>query len=205
MALTRYSGDTDIISLLDNQPNDNDGLSADQLKAKFDQFGTAFKEYLNNTLIPEIEADIGNAAAGISPTGISGSAIRDRTIETQKLSNSSGNEAVQTNVIKNGAVTKEKLASAVQNTLDAVAGKTTHSTVTVTLSSSSWSDYQQTVTATGVTASNTVIATSGTDDTSHNAWSNCDIRAISQASNSLTFKCRSVPTDNVTVNVLILN
>ena len=49
MAMTAYTGDTNYISTLDDQPNDVGGLTAAQLKAKFDQFGTEFIAWLNLT------------------------------------------------------------------------------------------------------------------------------------------------------------
>ena len=205
MALTRFTGDADVISQLSNQPNDNDGLSAAQLKAKFDQFGSVFKNYLNNILLPEVESAINAAATGIGTSGFSGAIITDGTIMAEKLSASSGIEAVKTEVVRDGAITKPKLNAAVQAVLDAVPLKTTHETKSATLAAASWSDNVQTVTVQGVTASNVIIATAGTDDTSHAAWSNCDIRATAQGSNSLTFKCRTVPSTDVFVNILILN
>ena len=205
MALTRFTGDADVISQLSNQPNDNDGLSASQLKAKFDQFGSVFKNYLNNTLIPELESAINAAAGGISPSGFSGSLLLDGTISASKLSNTSGSEAVRTDVVRNGAITEPKLSSALQTLLGTIGDKTTHAATTALLSSSSWVSNQQTVTVQGVTSSNDIIATGAEDDASHSAWSNCDIRVIAQGTNSLTFKCRTVPADNVTANILILN
>lgn len=205
MALTRFTGSSNVISQLSNQPNDNEGLSAAQLKAKFDQYGETFKDFFNNTFLPEVESAISAAAAGITPSGFSGAIIIDGTIMTEKLSSTSGIQAVSTQTIRDAAVTKQKLSSEVQAILDDVSGKTVHSTVSVVLSADGWGeDNTQTATATGVTTNNTVIATAGVDDTSHEAWSNCDIRAIAQGTNTLTFKARTVPTSNVNVNILIL-
>lgn len=55
MALTTCSVNTGVISSLDDKPNSVGGLSAAQFKAKFDEAATGVKNYLNNTLIPEIE------------------------------------------------------------------------------------------------------------------------------------------------------
>lgn len=123
MALTRFSGDADVISQLSNQPNDNDGLSAAQLKAKFDQYGADFKDYFNNVFIPEVESAINAAAAGVGTSGFSGAIILDGTVMAEKLSTVSGVEAVKTEVVRDGAITKPKLSAAVQATLDEVAGK----------------------------------------------------------------------------------
>lgn len=55
MALERFEKDMDIILALDDEPNDVGGLSADDLKAKFDEGGKAIKEYLNSVLVPHVE------------------------------------------------------------------------------------------------------------------------------------------------------
>ena len=205
MALSRYTGNTNYISQLSDQPNDNDGLDPAELKAKFDQFGTEFTEYFNETLLPELETAINAAASGIPTGGADASILLDGTITNSKLKNTAGSEAVNTNVIRDGAVTGDKLEASVKAAVDAVGGKASFTTITVTLDNDDWSNKIQTVTATGVTADNTVIATAAPDDTSFSAWSNSGIYAAVQALNSLTFKCRSVPTSDVTVNILILN
>lgn len=74
--------------------------------------------------------------------------------------------------------------------------------ITVTLASASWSSDTQTVTATGVTASSTVIispAPSNIDD-----YGDAGIYCSAQGSNSLTFACATTPSNDITVNVLIL-
>ena len=204
MALSRYSGDTNYVSQLSDQPNDNEGLSAAELKAVFDKFGTEFKNYFNNTLLPEVETAINAAAAGIPTGGADASILLDGSITNSKLKSTSGSEAVDTNVIKDGAVTGDKLEASVKSAVEAVAGKASYATITVVLDKDDWSNSIQTVTATGVTAENAVIATSANDDASFAAWSNSGIHAVVQALNSLTFKCRSVPSTDVDVNILIL-
>lgn len=52
--ITNFLKDMDIISALDDQPNDIGGLTAAELKAKFDEGGKAIQTYINNTLIPEV-------------------------------------------------------------------------------------------------------------------------------------------------------
>ena len=201
MALSTYTGATNYIAQLSDQPNDNEGLSAAELKALFDKFGTEFKQYFNETHVPEVETQINAAAQGISTDGVDGSLIIDGTVETAKLDDG----AVETAKIADEAVTLGKLESSVQSAVSAVAGKASFTTITVVLDKDDWSSSIQTVTATGVTATNVVIATSGNDDTSYTAWNNCGIHATVQALNSLTFKCRSVPSSDVNVNILILN
>ena len=73
MALTRFTKDMAIISALGDEPNDVDGLSAADLKAKFDEGGQAVKTYLNDTLLPEAEQklatkeELNGVVAGVSP------------------------------------------------------------------------------------------------------------------------------------------
>lgn len=55
MSLTQLTKDMNIVSALDDQPNDIGGMTAAELKAKFDEGGNAIKLYLNGTLITELE------------------------------------------------------------------------------------------------------------------------------------------------------
>lgn len=55
MSIEQFSKDMLIISRLDDEPNDAGGLTAAQLKGKFDEGGAAVKEYLNNVLLPALE------------------------------------------------------------------------------------------------------------------------------------------------------
>ena len=53
MAFTPFSYDMDIVTKLSDTPNVDDGLTAFQLKEKFDEGGKAIKNYINNTLLQE--------------------------------------------------------------------------------------------------------------------------------------------------------
>ena len=57
MALTSLTDNLNIVSALDDEPNDVGGLSATELKAKFDVAANLIKTYLNGTLLPELAAD----------------------------------------------------------------------------------------------------------------------------------------------------
>ena len=82
-------------------------------------------------------------------------------------------------------------------------GTTCHTTITVSLCNTCWSNCSITVTATGVTASNTIIVSPDTDNITVYAenW----IYAASQSNNSITFCAESEPSDVLDVNVVILN
>ncbi len=56
MALTKYTESTEIIAGLSDQPNSSDGLTAAQLKTKFDLNAENIKTYLNSTFTTEQDA-----------------------------------------------------------------------------------------------------------------------------------------------------
>lgn len=76
-------------------------------------------------------------------------------------------------------------------------------TITVTLASANWSSKSITVSATGVTASNTVIVSPDPSDMSDYTdwWVYCS----GQWSWTLTFECDTEPINDIDVNVVILN
>lgn len=55
MAMNGFTKDMNIIQKLNDEPNDRDGLTAGELKAKFDEGGLAVKDYLNNTVKPHVD------------------------------------------------------------------------------------------------------------------------------------------------------
>lgn len=56
MSLNKFVKDMAIVSKLDDEPNDVGGMTAAELKATFDEGGVALKDYINNTLVPYLEA-----------------------------------------------------------------------------------------------------------------------------------------------------
>lgn len=51
----KFEKDMNLISALPDEPNDVGGLTADELKRKFDEGGLAVKEYINEELLPGLE------------------------------------------------------------------------------------------------------------------------------------------------------
>jgi hypothetical protein len=58
MALNKLEANLDIIAGLGNTPGPDDGLSPEQLKAKFDEAANIIKDYLNSYLIPELDKTV---------------------------------------------------------------------------------------------------------------------------------------------------
>lgn len=76
--------------------------------------------------------------------------------------------------------------------------------VTVTLTTSGWSSNTQTVTVSGVVASETAqLITPTPAIASQSAYYEAGIMCTNQGANSLTFTCQTVPTSNLTVYVVI--
>lgn len=82
-------------------------------------------------------------------------------------------------------------------------GGTKMATTTVSLPKANWASKTQTVSASGVTASNAVIVTPA--PASFSAYSEAAVCCTAQASGTLTFICERVPEANLSVNVLILS
>lgn len=78
-----------------------------------------------------------------------------------------------------------------------------HTVITVTLLANWWSGTTQTVTATGVTATNTVIISPDPSDFSD--YTSAIIYCSAQWVDSLTFACDTIPSNDIDVNVVILD
>lgn len=112
MAFTKVTKDMGIIGALADKPNDVGGLTAAQLKAKFDEAGEALKLYLNNTLTAELEAAGGAGNIGISAiTGLTANTVQAALAALKTLIDnvSLGHVTVGTDEIINLAVTTDKL------------------------------------------------------------------------------------------------
>ena len=78
-----------------------------------------------------------------------------------------------------------------------------HTSLSITIATSDWSNNTCTKTVTGVTASNTVIVSPAS--ASFEAYGEAQVRATAQGANQITFACTDVPSSSLTVNVAILN
>ena len=73
---------------------------------------------------------------------------------------------------------------------------------TGTLTADGWSNGSQTITVSGVTASGNVLV--APSPASQDAYAAAGIKCTAQAANSLTFTCKTAPTEALTVNVVLL-
>lgn len=114
MAIGTLDTDLNVIQQLDDLPNAVGGLSADALKAKFDEAGLAIQGYLNQTVVPAINGIVEQALPDNSVTtakivdgAVTNGKLADASVGTSKLVNT----CVTTGKINDGAVTAAKLAS----------------------------------------------------------------------------------------------
>ena len=137
MSFTRFTEETGNISALSDRPNDMEGLSASELKARFDKAGNDVKEYINDELLPALEATTAAGNIGISAiTGLVADTVQealqalftalqdvtlgdipDGSIGTTKIADDAITEdklddgAVTTTRLEDGAVTGDKIGT----------------------------------------------------------------------------------------------
>ena len=61
LVIPSMKDDIDVIQKLDDEPNDVGGLTAAELKAKFDESGNIIKKYLNEVLVPQLSDTVAEA------------------------------------------------------------------------------------------------------------------------------------------------
>ena len=86
MSLEKLTKDLNIVQKLDDEPNDVGGLSAAELKKKFDEGSLTIQEYINATLLPALET-LGVETSVQLPEGAGFKYIRlnaDRVLETSQ-------------------------------------------------------------------------------------------------------------------------
>lgn len=118
MAFTRMTKDMDIISKLDDEPNDVGGLTAAQLKAEFDKAGNTVKDWLNGVLLTELEGRKGAGNIGVSAiSSLTGAltvqaALEKLVTQIQEVSQGAvADGSINAGKLTDGAVTGAKLAN----------------------------------------------------------------------------------------------
>lgn len=72
--LPKFTKDVNNIQALSDRPNEQDGLSSAELKARFDQAVADIKDYINNTLTATLDNDLADINADI--TEITGETVQ---------------------------------------------------------------------------------------------------------------------------------
>lgn len=70
MAIPLFNVDVDNVSQLSDLPNAEDGLTSAELKAVFDKAAGDIKDYLNDTLVPQLNNVLAKAFTVTFPSGV---------------------------------------------------------------------------------------------------------------------------------------
>ena len=107
--IPRVTDELGTVSTLDDRPNDTGGLTAAELKAKFDADAGALKYYVNDVLIPFLEGT--SAAASIGIATISGFSAGN--IQTALEQIIGAMQEITQGSVADGSITLAKLAAEV--------------------------------------------------------------------------------------------
>lgn len=107
MSFPRITDGLGTVSTLDDRPNDTSGLTASELKAKFDKDPETLKAYINDTFIPYLESSAAAAQLGISTiTGLSAETVQaalEQIMDTM--------QNISQGAVPNSSITLAKLAA----------------------------------------------------------------------------------------------
>ena len=218
MAISKFNEDLDIIQKLDTYPNDTDGLSADELKERFDRAGNLLKTFLNEVLIPELAAE--NIPFTAS-TAVDAANIQKAIENVQKqISN------VTLNMIPDRTVTRAKLAKSLDDLLSALSSDSTSHDSSIaelgeskavksvsyakTLLASAWNGisepYQYALDVDGITTDKNIAVFFGESisDNARNHAIQKNVRVSSVEAGRVNFHADSVPLLDIPVSILIL-
>ena len=107
--IPRVTDELGTVSTLDDRPNDTGGLTAAELKAKFDADAGTLKEYVNDVLIPFLEGT--SAAASLGIATISGFSADN--IQTALEEIIGAMQGITQGSVADGSITLAKLAAEV--------------------------------------------------------------------------------------------
>lgn len=218
MAISKVNEDLDIIQKLDTYPNDTDGLSAEELKERFDRAGNLLKTFLNEVLIPELEAE--NIPFSAS-TAVNAENIQTAIENVQKQI-----AGVALNAIPDRTITREKLAKSLDDLLNLLVDDSTSHDSSITdlyaskavksvssaktLLASAWTGtsepYQYDLDVEGITTDKNVAVFFG-ESISENARNQAiqkNVRVSNVEAGRVHFYADNVPLLDIPVSILIL-
>lgn len=123
--------------------------------------------------------------------------------------NGAANGNIYLNLVENNTIRNSHLISGAGGTTVSSdgSGNVTISSLkkyslSAVLTAANWSNNSQSITATGVDGTNTVFITAA--QSSKEEYRNCQIQCTTQASNSLTFSCVTIPSNDIVINITAL-
>ena len=194
-----------IISALGDEPNTDNGLTATQLKAKFDEAPKNIRTFLNSSLISALQTKIRELEDSITGFVAQTANIANSAVTAAKLASN----AVTTAKIANSNVTTDKLANSAVTAPKIAAGAVSTS-YSGTINTNNWTGssapYTAAITVNGLLATDKPIVdavmsgTYSTDAERDAAWS-VIYRAVTSA-NAITFYANEKPSVALPFNLL---
>ena len=132
--------------------------------------------------------------------GSGGGALGAGSVKTENIADG----AVTTSKIDSGAITEAEISDGAV-TAEKIANGAVSQNVVLVLLAASWTNNTQSVNVVAVTAENTVFVSPVPDADNYAAYTNSAIRCTAQTSGRLAFVCEDIPTEDVTVNVTVIN
>ena len=105
MGFTKLTKDMAVIAALDTEPNDVGGLTAEELKNKFDEAGKAVQQYLNEVLVKELEGSLAAEKLGAVLRGV------EMTVQSALDTLAADMAAIVMGAVPDGSIAEEKLAN----------------------------------------------------------------------------------------------
>lgn len=92
--LTNFTANVNNMQALSDRPNEVDGLTSSELKARFDKAGSDIKEYLNGTLITELETILNEIDSAIAQIPTDYVSTSDSRLTNSRTCNNSFDNAL---------------------------------------------------------------------------------------------------------------
>lgn len=185
-ALVNNATGSNSLSILGNAISASRGTAVGKDSYVSNIGGTSCGYLAKATGIGTIALGVYAVASGLNSIqlGSTGSVTTNSDANTFKVANANGNFEIMS---ADGTIPTARL---------------TKVNTTITLVAANWSSNQQTVNVTGVTATNIAIVAPA--PTSASDYSAAEILCTAQGTDSLTFTCVTTPTNDISVNVVIL-
>lgn len=221
----RLNEDIAFVQKLGNNPNSENGLTAEELKKWFDKAPLVIQTYLNSVFIPQIEAKFGSvdqwilqadkrfdefiSGTGFLPVDGSTGMNADFPMNNHRITNVAdpiySTDAANKNYVDDVGNVAEMAAEAAGNAQAVADSKCGRRSYTVVLRAAGWSGKIQVVTAAEVLEDkNACDVFTSPIESDREKYSEFGVRCTDQGNNTLTFTCDSVPDENLEVAVVAL-
>lgn len=111
MAFTKFDVNVENITVLPDEPSQEDGYTAAKIKSLFDKASVDLKNYINNTLVPQLEA--AEASSRIGSESISGLSA-EQNVFSQISALKALIDEIKEGGVNDGSITPDKLDSETQ-------------------------------------------------------------------------------------------